>query len=90
MPDNVLSGIERRDEPMVPVLPRSSACIVNTTFRLDAVALAHARGRALLEGTSVNALIARFLTEYSGIQVPPPPPEPPPRPRVRMTDNSYR
>ena len=92
MPDNVLAGVVRRDAPMVEVLPRRAASIVNATFRLDALALAHARGRALLEGTSVNALIARLISEYSGISVPPPLPAPPApaRRRVRMTDNSYR
>ena len=92
MRDNVLAGVERRDTPMVEVLPRRAARIVNATFRLDEMALAHARGPALLEGTSVNALIAQLISEYSGVAVPPPPPSPPQptRRRVRMTDTSYR
>ena len=89
---NVLAGIPRRDGPMVEVLPRTQVRWINATFQVDMVALAHCRGRALLEGTSVNALLNRLLAEYSGIY--PPPPEPAagqaPRKRVRMTDTSYR
>lgn len=90
---NVLSGIVRRDAPMVEVLPRSRVRWVNATFLVDRTALAHARGRALLDGTSVNALLNRLLAEYSGVYPPPEPglvDDPPPRKRVRMTDNSYR
>lgn len=89
---NVLAGIPRRDEPMVEVLPRTQVRWINATFQVDMVALAHCRGRALLEGTSVNSLLNRLLAEYSGIYPPPPEPavRPSPRKRVRMTDNSYR
>ena len=87
---NVLAGIQRRDGPAVEIIPRTSMRRVNVTFRVDPLALNHARGRAVVEWTSVNALIDRLLAEYSGIYPPPEPPVPPARPRVRMTDNSYR
>lgn len=87
---NVLEGIARRDEPAVQITPRSSMQRVNATFRVDPLALSHARGRAVVEWTSVNALIDRLLAEYSGIYPPPEPPAPPPRKRVRITENSYR
>ncbi|HUH16808.1 MAG TPA: hypothetical protein VMM85_02570 [Methylomirabilota bacterium] len=41
------------------------------TFRVDDTTLNYARGRAVVEGTSVNALVCRLLEEYSGIARPP-------------------
>ncbi|HET7685615.1 MAG TPA: hypothetical protein VFM19_04330 [Candidatus Limnocylindria bacterium] len=87
---NVLAGIARRDAPAVDIIPRTHTRWINVTFEVDDLALAHARGRAVLEGTSINQLVQRLLAEYSGIAPVPKPPPPPPRKRVRMTDSSYR
>jgi hypothetical protein len=96
MCDNVLDGVSRRAEPPAGMVggppPRND---VNVTFRVDGFALLCARGRALLEGTSVNGLVCRLLEDYSGVH---PRPEDEvarrlprlERPRVRMTENSYR
>ncbi len=90
----VMAGIARRDGPALELADRGAHELVNVTFRVDLVALTHARGRALLEGTSVNALVCRLLEEYSGIY--PPPGEEIPRRlprfrrhRVRATDTEY-
>ena len=91
---NVLAGVARRDAPVAPLDDRWPHALVNVTFRVDLVSLAHARGRAFLEGTSVNALVCRLLEEYSGIY--PPPGEELERRvpryrrhRVRATDDTY-
>jgi len=39
----------------------------NVTLRVDADILTWARARALFAGTSVNALIRRFLEEYAAV-----------------------
>jgi hypothetical protein len=39
----------------------------NVTLRMDAEVLTWARARALFAGTSVNALIRRFLDEYAAV-----------------------
>jgi hypothetical protein len=96
MTDNVLDGIVRRAEAPQGMIPRAGPPrVINVTFRVDDLALMHARGRAFLEGTSVNALVCRLLEDYSGIH-----PSPDHeverrlpwtgRPRVRMSENSYR
>ena len=93
---NVLEGIARRDAPPFELdRPDRQRRIVNVTFRVEEETLTFARGRALLSGTSVNALVCRLLEDYSGIH-------PLPgteierrlpslrRTRVRMSENSYR
>jgi hypothetical protein len=96
MTDNVLHGVARRAGPLAGIIPRAGPPrLVNVTFRVDDLALMHARGRAFMDGTSVNALVCRLLEDYSGIH---PSPEHEVerrapwsgRPRVRMTENSYR
>ena len=68
---NVLPGLVRRSGPTLELVDIGPHQLVNVTFRVDVVALTHARCRALLEGTSVNALVCRLLEDYSGIQPPP-------------------
>jgi hypothetical protein len=70
--ENVLHGVLRRhspppglDPPIRPPRP------INVTFCVNDTALAYSRGRAVVEGTSVNALVCRFLEEYSGVSRPP-------------------
>jgi hypothetical protein len=91
---NVLTGVGRRDGPATPLDDRWPHELVNVTFRVDLVSLAHARGRAFLEGTSINALVCGLLEDYSGIH--PAPGEEIERRvpryrrhRVRATDDTY-
>lgn len=41
--------------------------LVNLTIRVDDYVLLHARWRALREQTSVNAVLADFLSAYAGV-----------------------
>jgi hypothetical protein len=70
--ENVLHGVTRRHQlpPGVPP-PNGPPRLVNVTFRVDDISLNWARGRAVVEGTSVSALVNRLLEEYSGIARPP-------------------
>lgn len=70
--ENVLHGVTRRTSlpPDVPE-PIRGPRLINVTFRVDDTTLNYARGRAVVEGTSVNALVCRLLEEYSGIARPP-------------------
>ncbi len=70
--DNVLEGVTRRTglPPGVPP-PISGPRLINVTFRVDDLSLNYARGRAVVEGTSINALVNRLLEEYSGVARPP-------------------
>jgi hypothetical protein len=70
--DNVLHGVTRRSGPppgMPP--PIRPPRLINVTFRVDDLSLNYARGRAVVEGTSISALVNRLLEEYSGIARPP-------------------
>jgi hypothetical protein len=95
MSDNVLDGVPRRLAPPAGLVDSPAArCDVNVTFRVEAFTLLCARARALVEGTSVNALVCRLLEDYSGVHPAPDDAVQPrlprlERPRVRMTDNSY-
>jgi hypothetical protein len=70
--DNVLLGVTRRmrlpEDVPAPIRPPR---LVNVTFRVDDLSLGYARGRAVVEGTSISALVNRLLEEYSGIARPP-------------------
>jgi len=68
----VLEGITRRHglPPGVPA-PIRPPRLINVTFRVDDLTLNYARGRAVVEGTSISALVNRFLEEYSGLARPP-------------------
>jgi hypothetical protein len=70
--DNVLHGVTRRTglPPGVPA-PIRPPYLINVTFRVDDLTLNYARGRAVVEGTSINALVCRLLEEYSGVSRPP-------------------
>jgi hypothetical protein len=70
--ENVLRGVTRRSHlpPGVPP-PDGPPRLINVTFRVDDVSLNWARGRAVVEGTSVSALVNRLLEEYSGVARPP-------------------
>ena len=41
--------------------------LINLTVRVDAYVLLHAQWKAMKEGTSVNGLIADFLSAYTGV-----------------------
>jgi hypothetical protein len=41
--------------------------LINLTVRVDNYVLLHAQVRAMREGTSINGVIADFLSAYSGI-----------------------
>lgn len=70
--ENVLHGVTRRARlPSDVPYPTGPPRLVNVTFRVDDTSLHWARGRALVEGTSVAALVNRLLEEYSGIARPP-------------------
>ena len=70
--DNVLCGVTRRVglPPGVPE-PIRDPRLINVTFRVDELTLNYGRGRAVVEGISVNALVCRLLEEYSGYMRPP-------------------
>ena len=44
--------------------------LINVTFRVDDLVLLYAGGRAFREGTSLNALVNRFLEDYSDVHPP--------------------
>jgi hypothetical protein len=70
--ENVLHGVTRRRALPAGVRPPiSGPRLINVTFRVDELSLNYARGRAVLEGTSINALVCRLLEEYSGVALPP-------------------
>ena len=70
--DNVLHGVTRRSVlPAGVPYPTGPPRLINVTFRVDDTSLNWARGRAVVEGTSVAALVNRLLEEYSGIARPP-------------------
>ena len=70
--ENVLHGVLRRYAPPPGMDPPSRPPrLKNVTFCVDDVSLSYARGRAVVEGTSVNALVCRLLEEYSGVGRPP-------------------
>lgn len=70
--ENVLHGVLRRHAPPPGLDPPSRPPrLINVTFCVDDTALSYARGRAVVEHTSVNALVCRLLEEYSGISRPP-------------------
>ena len=70
--DNVLHGVTRRTGlPEGVPAPIRPPFLINVTFRVDDLTLNYARGRAVVEGTSINALVCRFLEEYSGFSRPP-------------------
>ena len=70
--ENVLHGVTRRTGlPAGMPAPIRPPRLINVTFRVDDLSLNYARGRAVVEGTSVNALVCRLLEEYSGVARPP-------------------
>ena len=70
--ENVLHGVTRRTGlPAGMPAPIRPPRLINVTFRVDDLSLNYSRGRAVVEGTSVNALVCRLLEEYSGIARPP-------------------
>jgi hypothetical protein len=69
--ENVLHGVTRpRALPAGVPPPISGPRLINVTFRVDDLSLNYARGRAVVEGTSINALVCRLLEEYSGVARP--------------------
>lgn len=69
---NVLAGVTRRDGlPSDVPPPGRPPRLVNVTIRVDDLTLNYARGRAVVEGTSISALVNQLLEEYSGIARPP-------------------
>lgn len=70
--ENVLFGVTRRRAlpPGVPE-PTRPPRLINVTIRVDDLSLNYARGRAVVEGTSISALVNRLLEEYSGVARPP-------------------
>ena len=70
--ENVLHGVTRRRQvpPHVPP-PFGRPRLINVTIRVDNQSLNYARGRAVVEGTSISALVNQLLEEYSGIARPP-------------------
>lgn len=69
---NVLHGVLLRTSPPPGIdPPLGPPRLINVTFCVDDASLAFARGRAFVEGTSVNALVCRLLEEYSGVSRPP-------------------
>ena len=70
--ENVLHGVTRRTGlPSGVSAPIRPPRLINVTFRVDDLTLNYARGRAVVEGTSINALVCRLLEEYSGVARPP-------------------
>jgi len=70
--DNVLHGVTRRTGlPPGGPGPIRDPRLINVTFRVDDLTLNYARGRAVVEGTSINALVCRLLEDYSGYARPP-------------------
>ena len=70
--DNVLHGVTRRvGLPAGVPGPNREPRLINVTFRVDDLSLNYARGRAVVEGSSVNALVCRLLEDYSGYARPP-------------------
>ena len=70
--ENVLQGVTRRTGlPAGVPAPIRPPFLINVTFRVDDLTLNYARGRAVVEGTSINALVCRLLEEYSGVARPP-------------------
>jgi hypothetical protein len=70
--ENVLLGVTlRRGLPPGVPAPTRPPRLINVTIRVDDLSLNYARGRAVVEGTSVSALVNRLLEEYSGISRPP-------------------
>ena len=70
--ENVLHGVLKRHAPPPGLDPPSRPPrLINVTFCVDDTALSYARGRAVVEQTSVNALVCRLLEEYSGVSRPP-------------------
>ena len=70
--DNVLYGVMRRvGLPSGVPGPIRDPRLINVTFRVDDLTLNYARGRAVVEGTSINALVCRLLEDYSGYARPP-------------------
>ncbi len=70
--ENVLHGVTKRSVlPAGVPYPIGPPRLINVTFRVDETSLNWARGRAVVEGTSVAALVNRLLEEYSGIARPP-------------------
>jgi hypothetical protein len=70
--ENVLAGVTRRSRlPAGIPMPIGPPRLVNVTFRVDDISLNYARGRAVVEGTSISALVNRLLEEYSGLARPP-------------------
>jgi hypothetical protein len=41
--------------------------LINLTVKVDDYVLLHAQWKAMREGTSINGLIAAFLSAYSGV-----------------------
>jgi hypothetical protein len=68
----VLYGVTKRRH-LPPDVPRPDGPprLINVTIRVDDITLNWARGRAVVEGTSVSALVNRLLEDYSGIARPP-------------------
>ena len=70
--ENVLLGVTRRRRlPEGVPAPTRPPRLINVTIRVDDLTLGYARGRAVVEGTSISALVNRLLEEYSGIARPP-------------------
>lgn len=70
--DNVLLGVTKRTNlPEGVPAPIRPPRLVNVTIRVDDLSLNYARGRAVVEGTSISAMVNRLLEEYSGIARPP-------------------
>ena len=70
--ENVLAGVRRRDRlPTDIPAPIREPRLINVTIRVDDLTLNYARGRAVVEGTSIAALVNRLLEEYSGVSRPP-------------------
>ena len=71
--ENVLLGVTRRRKLPVGVpAPNRPPRLINVTIRVDDLSLGYACGRAVVEGTSISALVNRLLLEeYSGIARPP-------------------
>jgi len=69
--ENVLAGVRRRDQlPSDVPAPIRPPRLINVTIRVDDLTLGYARGRAVVEGTSIAALVNRLLEEYSGVARP--------------------
>ena len=56
------------DEPATELRPGlAEPRLINLTIRVDDYVLLHARWRAMREGTSINAVLADFLSNYAGV-----------------------